>query len=299
MDKPAENALAIVGTSKQTKADQPLPLDAPAMDASAEAVTIDLTAIETRIEPAKSEMPKSETAKSETPDQDQSAEPAPGPAASGVQWQKYSPLAASVALALIVGALAGTAATIGLSHDAPAAANTVLSEETRTLRERVVRLSGELAALKTGIETANRTSSTQLTRIGERLDRAEKAQAEPAAKLAKIAESLDRMERRTASAATPPAAPDVTGSVTGVENQQAKPPAIEGWRLLDFYAGRVVLESRNGTLFEVGPGSNLPGVGKVETIKRVDGKVVITTPKGTITSSLEPPRRPHSLTRGY
>jgi hypothetical protein len=289
MDKPTENALAIIGTSKQAKPDQPLPLDAPAMDTSAEAVTIDLTAIETRMDP-----PKSETPKSETPAPDQSAPAAP--AASGMHWQKYFPLAASVALALIVGALAGTAATIALSNDAPAAANTVLSDETRTLRERVVRLSGELAALKTGIEAANRTSSTQLTRIGERLDRAEKTQAEPAARLAKIAESLDRLERRTASAAPPPA--DVTGSVTSIEKQQAKPPAIEGWRLLDFYAGRVVLESRNGTLFEVGPGSTLPGVGKIETIKRIDGKVVITTPKGIITSSLEPPRRNY-LTRGY
>ncbi len=286
MDKPTENALAIIG-SNQAKPDQPLPLDAPAMESSAEAVTIDLTAIETRIEPPKSE----------TPAQDQSAPAAP--AASGTQWQKYLPLAASVALALMVGALGGTAATIGLSNDAPAAANNTaaLSEETRTLRERVVRLSGELATLKTGIETANRTSSTQLTRIGERLDRAEKAQAEPAARLAKIAESLDRLERRTASAVPAPA-PDVTGSVTSIEKQQAKPPALEGWRLLDFYAGRAVLESRNGTLFEVGPGSTLPGVGKVETIKRVDGKVVVTTPKGTITSSLEPPRRNY-LTRGY
>jgi hypothetical protein len=286
MDKPTENALTIIGTSKQAKADQPLPLDAPAMDSSAEAVTIDLTAFETRIEPPKSE----------TPAQDQSAPAVP--AASGVPWQKYFPLAASVALALVVGALGGTAATIGLSNDAPAAANTVLSDETRTLRERVVRLSGELTALKTGIETANRNSTTQLTRIGERLDRAEKAQADPAAKLAKIAESLDRLERRTASAAAP--SPDVTGSVTSIEKQQAKPPVLEGWRLLDFYAGRAVLESRNGTLFEVGPGSTLPGVGKIETIKRIDGKVVIATPKGTITSSLEPPRRsPHLLPPGY
>jgi hypothetical protein len=88
--------------------------------------------------------------------------------------------------------------------------------------------------------------------------------------------------------------------VTSIEKQQSKPPALEGWRLRDFYAGRAVLESRTGTLFEVGPGSNLPGVGKVETIKRIDGKIVITTPKGTITSSLEPPRRPqYYLPQGY
>ena len=51
----------------------------------------------------------------------------------------------------------------------------------------------------------------------------------------------------------------------------------EGWRLLDFYAGRAVVENRNGTLFEVGPGSNLPGLGRVEAVKREDGKIVVVT----------------------
>jgi hypothetical protein len=86
-------------------------------------------------------------------------------------------------------------------------------------------------------------------------------------------------------------APDTTASVTSIEKQPAKPTVVEGWKLVDYYAGRAVLENRKGTLFEVGPGATLPGVGKVETIKRVDGKVVVTTPKGIITSSLEPARR--------
>jgi hypothetical protein len=66
---------------------------------------------------------------------------------------------------------------------------------------------------------------------------------------------------------------------------------VEGWTLLDYYAGRAVIENRNGTLFEVGPGSNLPGLGRVESIKRQDGRVVVATPKGIITSQVET-RRP-------
>ena len=38
-----------------------------------------------------------------------------------------------------------------------------------------------------------------------------------------------------------------------------------------------MVESRNGTLFEVGPGSNLPGLGRVEAIKRENGRVVVVT----------------------
>lgn len=290
MDKPTENALAIIGPHKPkaSTTDQPLPLDGQLIDAEAKTITIDLTAIGTRIEPPETE----------TIERDGNTEQRFAPDAGDPARRKFPLLAASLAFAVIVGGLAGVAVSAVLSGAPPAApaAAVALTDETRTLQERVVRLSGELATLKAGIEAANRTSATQLNKISERLDRAEKAQIEPTAKLAKISESLDRLERRTASAATP----DVTGSVTSVEKQQSKPPVIEGWTLRDYYAGRAVLENRNGRLYEVGPGSNLPGVGQIETIKRVDGKVVVTTPKGIITSSLEPPRRPaYHLPRGY
>ncbi|HYJ43010.1 MAG: hypothetical protein ABWY66_11805 [Xanthobacteraceae bacterium] len=290
MDKPTENALAIIGPHKPkaSTTDQPLPLDGQLIDAEAKTITIDLTAIGTRIEPPETE----------TIERDGNTEQRFAPDAGDPARRKFPLLAASLAFAVIVGGLAGVAVSAVLSGAPPAApaAAVALTDETRTLQERVVRLSGELATLKAGIEAANRTSATQLNKISERLDRAEKAQIEPTAKLAKISESLDRLERRTASAATP----DVTGSVTSVEKQQSKPPVIEGWMLRDYYAGRAVLENRNGRLYEVGPGSNLPGVGQIETIKRVDGKVVVTTPKGIITSSLEPPRRPaYHLPRGY
>ncbi|MEX2036720.1 MAG: hypothetical protein WEA28_16180, partial [Xanthobacteraceae bacterium] len=123
-------------------------------------------------------------------------------------------------------------------------------------------------------------------KLAERLDRSEKAQSEPAAKIAKIAESLDRVERRIA-----PAAPEITGSVPAAK-QQSKPPLADGWHLRDFYAGRAVVESRSGRLFEVGPGSNLPGLGRVETIKREDGQVVVVTRNGIIAASLQPRRTP-------
>ena len=63
----------------------------------------------------------------------------------------------------------------------------------------MAQLGSELATLKAGIANAQRTASAQFGKLTERLDRAEKAQAEPAAKLAKIQESIDRLE-------TPPAA---------------------------------------------------------------------------------------------
>jgi hypothetical protein len=216
--------------------------------------------------------------------------------------RRYAPFAATVALAIMLGAVFGAATTLELTGHADnsaaiAAVSAASTDEARALKDTVSRLNGELSKLKAGIEAANRASAAQLGKMAERLDRAEKAQAEPTAKLAKLAESLERLERRTATPATPAAsaaAPDVTGSVASPD-KPSRPPVAEGWTLLDYYAGRAVIENRNGTLFEVAPGSNLPGLGRVESIKRQDGRVVITTPKGIIMSSLET-RRPSRYT---
>ena len=71
----------------------------------------------------------------------------------------------------------------------------------------MAQLGNELATLKAGIANAQRSSSTQFGKLTERLDRSEKAQAEPAAKLAKIQESIDRLDRLDSSPQQAAAAP--------------------------------------------------------------------------------------------
>src|SRR5262245_19125748 len=160
MDKPTGNALAIIGPQKPQAdtADQPLPLDEQAIDADAKTVTIDLAAFETMI--------NSDEPKAEQPAQ---------PTHNGNFW-KLPPLAASLTLATLLGILAGTAATVTLMPDrstAPAVA--AVPDDTLALRDKVATLSGDLAALKSGLDNANRTAAAQLNKIGERLDRSEKA----------------------------------------------------------------------------------------------------------------------------
>ena len=212
---------------------------------------------------------------------------------------RYAPLAAGIVLAIAVGAVAGAAAFSTLRPDASAAtaaATAAAADQTRALQATVTQLNSEVTALKTALSNAQRTTTTQVNKITERLDRAEKAQAEPVAKLAKITETVDRLEKKQQQAATAPVParvaatdPDITGSVT---REEARPPVAEGWRLVDFYQGRAVVESRNGVLFEVGPGSNLPGLGKVESIKRENGRVVVVAKNGTILASAEARRPP-------
>ncbi len=40
----------------------------------------------------------------------------------------------------------------------------------------------------------------------------------------------------------------------------------------DVHGGRALVESRYGGVFEVGAGSFLPGLGRVEAVKRQDGQ---------------------------
>jgi hypothetical protein len=214
------------------------------------------------------------------------------------RWRmpRYAPLAAGIVLAVAVGAIAGAAALSSLRPDTSVATAQAASE-THALKATVAQLSSEVTTLKTALSSAQRATTSQVGKLSDRIDRAEKAQAEPAAKIAKITETVDRLEKKQqqAAAAPPPAPvavaaanPDITGSI---RKEDARPPVAEGWRLVDFYQGRAVVESRNGTLFEVGPGSNLPGLGKVETIKRENGRVVVVAKNGTILASAEP-RRP-------
>jgi len=48
--------------------------------------------------------------------------------------------------------------------------------------------------------------------------------------------------------------------------------------------GRALVESRYGGIFDVGAGSVLPGVGRVETVKRQGGQWIVITERGLITS---------------
>jgi hypothetical protein len=187
----------------------------------------------------------------------------------------------------VLGGLAGAAATTHFTREAaPPAAEARLTETTQTLHDRMAQLGADITTLKTSLAVAQRNSGLQSSKLGERLDRIEKAQAEPAAKLAKLTEAVDRLERRPVQSSA-----EVTGSVPEPK-QETKPLYAEGWRLRDYYAGRAVVESQNGRLFEVGPGSNLPGLGRVDAIKREDGRVVVVTRKGLIAASIEPRRMP-------
>ncbi len=158
-----------------------------------------------------------------------------------------------------------------------AAAGLTGMEEIQALKENVVQTRVELAALKLSIDSATRNVATQLTKIGERIDRVERAQAEPVAKLNKAIDALERLSRGEA-------AKDVTGAIlpqAGLATQGGKAGAVEGWVVRDVHRGTALLEGRMG-LIEVDQGDVVPGLGRVDAIRKQDGRWVVVTPRGLI-----------------
>jgi hypothetical protein len=194
---------------------------------------------------------------------------------------RFTVLAASLALAAALGAMTGALVAYGLAR--PGATAAVTSgrtdlEEVQALKENVVQARVELAALKLSIDSANRNAGAQLTRINERIDRVERGQAEPAAKLTKAVDTLERLSRGEAPSR------DVTGSIVplaGGANQPGRPGAVEGWVVRDVHRGTALIEGRMG-IIEVDQGDVVPGLGRVDAIRKQDGRWVVVTSKGLI-----------------
>ncbi|WP_199580905.1 hypothetical protein [Bradyrhizobium sp. MOS003] len=216
--------------------------------------------------------------------------------------RRLSAMAAVVAIAAGVGAISGALATAGMMHFAAPAQAPVQVADTSALDASVARIDADLVALKANVEHSSKTGITQFNRANDRLDKLEKAQAEPIARIVKLSETVDKLR------AAPPAAPaqaaaspakETTGSIAPaqVATAAAAPapvpaapkadvgrlPTVDGWRLRNAGNGGALIEGRDG-LYEVYPGDPIPGLGRVDAIRRQDGRWVVVTSKGLIVS---------------
>jgi hypothetical protein len=202
---------------------------------------------------------------------------------------RLAALAAVVALAVMAGALGGALATAGLKQfggeDAVASGN-------RALEASVARIEADMLALKAGVDHTTKLGMSQFNKTSDRLDKLEKAQTEPAAKLAKLSEAVDKLRSQApavVAAAPVAAAKDVTGSIaapavapaTTPKTELARLPTVEGWVLRNVANGGALIEGRQG-IYEVYAGDPVPGIGRVDAIRRQDGRWVVVTSKGLI-----------------
>jgi hypothetical protein len=213
---------------------------------------------------------------------------------------RFAAMAAVVALATIAGAIGGALATAGLTRVADAGG---MTSSNGALESAIARIDADIVALKAGLERTSTLGTSQFNKTSDRLDKIEKAQTEPTAKLARLSEALDKLRAPqaaapvTTAATSAAAAPkDVTGSVTTPSGATALPPSVaqpktetarlptvEGWVLRDVGHGGALIEGRNG-LYEVYAGDPVPGLGRVDAIRKQDGRWVVVTTKGLVVS---------------
>jgi hypothetical protein len=206
--------------------------------------------------------------------------------------RRFSALAAVVALATAAGALGGALATAGVSHYLGAA--DAASGSNGGLEASVARIDADILALKVSVEQTSKTGIAQFNKTSDRLDKVEKAQTEPAARLAKLSDAVEKLRAAPAAApvpvaAAPAAARETTGSLapqpavpaTPPKAEVAKLPTVEGWVLREVGRGSALIEGRPG-IFEVYAGDPVPGLGRIDAIRRQDGRWVVVTSKGLI-----------------
>jgi hypothetical protein len=195
---------------------------------------------------------------------------APAVARTSRKFSEFTLLAATVVLAAAFGAMAGV---LGASGVARLSGETAAAPEPPVLQSTLAQLQSEVADLKASVDAAGRNTGAQYSKLVERFDRVERVQS--------AANKTD--------AALPK---EITGSVTLPSAAAAPlPPApvpapaiVPGWAVRDVYRGVAMLQSRVGAMVEVEPGDVLPGLGRIESIRRQDGRWVVMTSKGMITS---------------
>jgi hypothetical protein len=203
------------------------------------------------------------------------------PGATTRQWQipRFPRLAAAIALAIASGAVAGSLGTLWITR-ADQNEQALARNETNQLKSAIERLNSDLTAVRSSVESSSRGMSTQFARLTERVEKAERAQTEPAAKIAKINETLDRLDRRTRDLSDLPPVPERIAAPVPIK-EIPRVSVVPGWVVRSVYDGMALIQGRIG-LVEVEVGDPLPGGGRVEAIRRQDGRWVVVTSKGLI-----------------
>jgi len=182
---------------------------------------------------------------------------APSPSQSSRFLQLAATVAFIAAFSSFVGAVSGT----GFAHFyALNTASTPVAQASADATA-LAQVKAELASLKAEVDATMRGTNGQYSKIADR---------------------LDRLDQHFASA-------DVTGSIASSTAPEPVQPKIadrilQDWAVREVQNGRALVESRFGGIFDVGAGSVLPGVGRVDSIKRQDGQWLVLTARGTITS---------------
>jgi hypothetical protein len=211
-------------------------------------------------------------------------------AAAPARSKRFVMLAASVAFAAGFGSFVGSVSGSGLARfiyppaQAPAPASGV-ENTIAAMREIKLELA-QVVALKASLDGAARSMIKQYANITDRLDRIDQRSAAAAETTA----SLPPTPAASLPVSMPSASPPAQAAALAAVMPSDEPPKLNDrilpdWIVHDVRNGHALVESRYGGLFAVSAGSVLPGIGRVDMIKRQDGHWVVLTARGTITSA--------------
>jgi hypothetical protein len=188
---------------------------------------------------------------------------------------RFPLLAATVAIAASFGAVAGSFGSAKLFAPAPVAETQTVVRASRESNDEIKALKEMVSQLRANTKTLNDNVSALKLSVSS-----------AHAQLTKLSESLERR------AAAPAPAPETTGSiqkpatpvVLGTPPAALQHPVVAGWTLRRVFDGAALIEGREGVI-EVEPGITIPGLGRIEDIKKHDGRWAVFTSKGIIVAA--------------
>jgi hypothetical protein len=185
---------------------------------------------------------------------------------------------ATVAVAIAIGATGGTFSAIGfleyaqLTQVTEAAPMPTLVDETRAVWSAVTKLQNDVAVLKSNTESMSRAGNPGSNNTGT-------ASTSAPGQISNLNERFDRIERRIDALATR----DTTGTVPAAPAQKvgARGPLAD-WSVRDVYRNSALIQGTKLGMKEVSPGDNVPGLGRIHSIRQQDGRWVVVTSRGII-----------------
>jgi hypothetical protein len=140
--------------------------------------------------------------------------------------------------------------------------------------------SGELAKLSEAVE---RLRAAQASAQGSGRETTGSVASQAQANTSQANSSQTKSSQSMASAASGAGVPTANRTAADRSDDNGQLKVLDGWVLRDVGRGGALIEGRQG-LFEVYAGDPVPGLGKVDAIRRQDGRWVVVTTKGLIVS---------------
>lgn len=177
------------------------------------------------------------------------------------RYQRRITLAAWVALVAGFGALFGGAVSNGLSGYR--GGDVAGLEQRKAMQQSIDRLTAQVGDLKAKLVAATAETRSQVASTSARAGRVAGSDVTGSIPVA-----------RPTPMPMPRPAPPIAAAAS-------QPAIVHSWRIVRARGGLVDVEGRDG-IYEVVPGAVLPGLGRVASIERRDGRWVVVTPKGLI-----------------